>query len=100
RNLPADSSLQGDLDFGSFRLGAGNDLRETDLASLAGNLATNFDVSQLMSPSMQSLAQEVSNDLTSMLPGTPSVPLLDPNQGPGILLGTLLGQKETLFTYT
>jgi hypothetical protein len=96
RNLPADAGLQGELDFGSFQLDAGPDLRKTDLGSLAAQLSG----TQSMSALMQNLAQEVSNDLTSLLPGTLSVPLLDPNQGPGILLGTLLGQKETLFTYT
>jgi hypothetical protein len=96
RNLPTDAGLQGNLDFGSFSLPGSADPRTTSLQALAGQ----FTASQAMSPAMQNLAREVSNDLVSMLPGKPSVPLLDPSAGPGIVLGTLLGQKETLFTYT
>jgi hypothetical protein len=90
------ASINNALDFGSFNLPASADLRA---ASLAQEI-TNFTAGTGPGTEVLSLAQDIENALTSFFPGNMSFPFLDPATAPSILLNALLGQNETLFTYT
>jgi hypothetical protein len=92
------STIISALDFGSFTLPAGDDLRTVSLGTEIGDFAQPAD--NQVSSDVLTAAQDLENAITGFFPGNMSLPFLEQATAPQLLLDALLGQPVTLFTYT